>query len=47
MEQEIWKDILGYDGLYQASTHGRIRGTGRTVNGRTTKGKILKPYVNY
>lgn len=23
--KEVWKDIPGYEGLYQASTYGRIR----------------------
>lgn len=35
---EVWKDIPGYEGLYQASTHGRIRSLSRN----TTNGKILK-----
>ena len=30
--EEIWKDIPGYEGLYQASTLGRIR----TCEGKTT-----------
>lgn len=46
MEQEIWKDIPGYEGLYQVSTFGRVRGTGKTVSGRTSKPKILSPCVN-
>lgn len=25
MKKEIWKDIPGYEGLYQASTEGRIK----------------------
>lgn len=29
---EIWKDIPGYEGIYQASSNGRIR----TVEGKTT-----------
>lgn len=29
---EMWKDIPGYEGLYQASTHGQIR----TCEGKTT-----------
>lgn len=46
---EVWKDICGYEGLYQASSLGRIR----AVDGKTTftqrhgarkwKGRILKP----
>mgnify|MGYP001331346206 CR=1 FL=1 len=31
--QEIWKDIPEFEGIYQASTHGRIKG----VAGRTTE----------
>jgi len=46
---ELWKDIPGYEGIYQASTCGRIR----SVDGKTTqsvrhgerkwKERILKP----
>ena len=48
MEKEIWKDILGYEGLYQASTMGRIRSMDRKVirsDGqiRNFKSKIIKP----
>ena len=28
---EIWRDIPGYDGMYQASSHGRIRSVDRTI----------------
>lgn len=28
-EEEIWKDIPGYEGLYQASTFGRIKSNSR------------------
>lgn len=34
MEQEIWKDIPGYEGLYQASDLGRIRSIVQTMNRR-------------
>ena len=30
--EEIWKDIPGYEGIYQASNFGRIR----TAEGKTT-----------
>lgn len=47
---EIWKDIDGYEGLYQVSNHGRIKSLERTYysgNGHNTKKvckeKILKP----
>ena len=36
---EIWKDIPGYEGVYQASTEGRIRRMFK--NGRT---RLLTPY---
>jgi len=49
---EIWKDIPGYEGLYQASNLGQIRSLNRYVdnqqNGigqRLVKGRILKPYL--
>lgn len=47
MEKEIWKDIPGYENIYQASTEGRIRSVDRKVadgkgNVRNCKGKILK-----
>ena len=41
--QEIWKDIEGYEGLYQVSNLGRVRSLPR----RTTKGKILKTFIDY
>ena len=47
MEQEIWKDIKGYEGAYQVSNLGRVRSLTRkvkTFNGvRTSKGQLLKP----
>lgn len=30
--EEVWKDIPGYEGLYQASTEGRIRSLPHSVN---------------
>lgn len=49
--KEIWKDIPGFEGLYQASTFGRVRSLDRTITrGASTrrgryearlKGKIL------
>ena len=51
--EEIWKDIPGYEGRYQASNMGRIRSLDRLVRGvchhtgkefyRKAKGKILRP----
>ena len=48
--EEIWKDIPGYNGRYQASNLGRIRSTGKTVvqkNGvtKSIRGKILHQFM--
>ena len=48
--QEIWKDIQGYEGLYQISNLGRVKSLERIIitnNGITKKisEKILKPYL--
>jgi hypothetical protein len=45
--EEIWKDIPDYEGLYQASTFGRIRGVNKTKEYRpgvfvSVRGKVLK-----
>jgi len=37
---EIWKDIIGYEGLYLVSNHGRILSYART------KKRIMKPSIN-
>lgn len=44
---EVWKDIKGYEGLYQVSDHGRVRSMDRLIkysNGIIAKhkGKLLK-----
>lgn len=46
MEKELWKDIPGFEGLYQASNLGRIRSLDREVRHNyggiaVKKGKIL------
>lgn len=51
MDNEVWKDIPGYEGRYQASTAGRIRSLDRYVrlvaHGKETKrlakGQVLRP----
>ena len=48
---EVWKDIPGYEGKYQASTKGRIRSLTRRVRvvahgteaTRITRGRVLRP----
>lgn len=47
MNKEEWKDIKGYEGLYQISTHGKIRSLGRYIKSKNNserfiKGRILK-----
>lgn len=54
MEQEIWKPIIGYEGLYEVSNKGRIKSLKKVVSKeckccgrkslRTYKEKILKPH---
>lgn len=39
---EIWKDIAGFEGLYQVSNLGNVKSLPR----RTTKGVIMKQHVN-
>lgn len=42
INNEIWKDIPGYVGSYQASNYGRVRGLDRILeNGRRWKGRVL------
>lgn len=50
--EEIWKDISGYEGLYQVSNLGRIRSLDRFeyinnksggITRRIRKGRVLKP----
>ncbi len=49
-ENEIWKDIIEYEGLYQVSNYGRIRSLETFVNHRygkrIRKGKIKTLAVN-
>lgn len=47
---EQWLPVVGYEGIYEVSDHGRVRSVERTVrrkDGRTRvwKGRVLKPSV--
>jgi len=56
--KEVWKDILGYEGLYQVNEYGNVKSLSRTITKGNityvTKDRILKqsvdsvgyPYVN-
>ena len=43
--EEIWKDIKGYEGVYQVSNYGRIRSLDREIL-RKKVGKIHKTVTN-
>ena len=48
---EEWRDVVGYEGLYQVSDQGRVKSLARTCNtkggsNRTVKERILKPCDN-
>ena len=43
---EIWKDIEGYNGLYQISNLGRVKSLGRRGKGCSLEDRILKPMIN-
>lgn len=47
MKKEIWKDIIGYEGLYMVSNYGRVKSLERINNyGRIVKEKILKTRID-
>lgn len=50
-EAEIWKNVPKYEGIYQASTYGRIKRIARTLSdsySRTVylKERVLSPYLS-
>lgn len=51
LKNEIWKDIIGYEGLYQISNLGRVKSLEKTINmidgrKRHQKEKILSPVIS-
>lgn len=50
MEEEIWKDVKGYEGLYQVSNAGRVKSIDRLVSqqgrARLYRGTIMAQYKN-
>ena len=51
MSKEIWKDIKGFEEIYQVSNLGRIKSLERFRKGKngslvTVKERILKPWIN-
>lgn len=52
MENEVWKPVVGYEGLYEVSSKGRIRSLKRFYTHRNGKvycreGFIVKPRINH
>lgn len=47
MTEEVWKDIVGYEGYYQVSNLGRVKGLNR-INARKTplKEMMMKQKIN-
>ena len=47
--EEVWKNVVGYEGLYQVSNLGNVRSVDRNIfNGKTLakkRGKTMKSYV--
>ena len=47
MNKEVWRDVKGYEGLYQVSSEGRVKSLERKDRfGRTVKERILNPGIN-
>ena len=41
MEEEIWRDVVGYEGLYEVSNFGSVRSVDKRTKWRYFKGHIL------
>jgi hypothetical protein len=46
MQEEIWKDIPGYENYYQVSNQGNVRSLDRKVGNRLLKGKVLNTHIS-
>lgn len=49
MENEIWKDVKGFEGRYQVSNMGRVRSLDRLIetgHPYVRKGEMIKPSIN-
>ena len=51
MEAEVWSDIIGYEDLYQVSSHGRVKRKDGVIidnlgHKKPIRGKILRQIVN-
>lgn len=43
--EEIWKDIVGYEGLYQVSNCGRVKSLSRYMNNKNGGKSLLKERI--
>lgn len=46
MENEIWKDVIGFEGIYQVSSFGRVMSIDRMTIHKTYGTKVFKPSKN-
>jgi hypothetical protein len=44
--EEVWKDIGGFEGLYQVSSHGNVRSLERTGKKTQLRGRLLKKTIH-
>jgi hypothetical protein len=45
MENEIWKSVVGYEGLYEVSNLGRVKSCERKVAGKNGNMKLIKERI--
>ena len=49
LHDEVWKDIIGFEGLYQVSNMGRVKTLAKVLNtwngGRRSKEQIISPII--
>ena len=46
LHDEVWKDIIGFEGLYQVSNMGRVKSTSKCCrNQRKTAGNFFWQYA--
>lgn len=43
-QSEVWKPIPEFEGYYEISNYGTVRGVTRMVNNKKVLGKVLKPH---